>query len=518
MPTVDQVWRQALPGGTEIVGGRGGLYNEVPWVVALRPTPPGFDSLRGGELALIDTATAQRLGVSLAALVISLAERGAGSIAVLGNVPPAVVGYADQRKLPIFCLPAGTDLAALEKRITETVTEERLRLYQREQVLTQTLMGMALAGAAAAAIVDSLAELTGRDVLLLGTDMAPEAASGAADAASGSADADRLVKRLVRLLSPPPASIVGADIEDAAAFIGPVSGREGRTAAYLAVVAPAAKLEEGDRMAVKVGSLALAVEMARRQAVADTENRFRAEMVESLLSGELSERAESERAERLGFDRKLSHAGIAAQVAGQRPDALARRARRLFPEAICHLRGDVLVLLRPVEDSSPSALRKLGQSIARRLADDIGATVSLGIGRAYSGLDGLRISFHEAERALDIGRRLFSPGSVSFFGDLGAYRLLLSMDPGELETFYQENLGRLAEYDSKHGGELMRTLAARLERGTLAETAEALHVHRNTLLYRMQRIREIANLDLEDGDVRLTLFLAIKAGEVLRTA
>ena len=511
MPTIGQVWRQALPGGTEIVGGRGGLYNEVPWVVTLRPTPPGFDSLRGGELALIDTATAQRLGASLAALVISLAERGAGSIAVLGDIPPEVVGYANQRKLPVFHLPAGSDLAALEKRITEIVTEERLRLYQREQELTQTLMGMALAGAAAAAIVDRLAELTGRDVLLLGPDLAPEAASGGADM-------DRLVKRLARLLSPPPVSIVGADIGDAAAFVGPVSGREGRTAAYLAVVAPAAKLEEGDRMALKVGSLALAVEMARRQAVADTENRFRVEMVESLLSGELSERAESERAERLGFDRKLSHAGIAAQVAGHRPDVLARRARRLFPEAICHPRGDVLVLLRPVEDTSPSALRKLGQSIARRLADDIGATVSLGIGRAYSGLDGLRTSFHEAERALDVGRRLFGPGSVSFFGDLGAYRLLLSMDPGELETFYQDNLGRLAEYDSRHGGELMRTLASRLERGTLAETAEALHVHRNTLLYRMQRIREIANIDLEDGDVRLTLYLALKAGEVLRTA
>ncbi len=511
MPTVDQVWRQALPGGTEIAGGRDGLYNEVPWVVTLRPTPPGFDSLRGGELALIDTATAQRLGASLAALVTSLAERGAGSVAVLGNVPPEVVGYADQRKLPVFRLPSGSDLAALEKRITEMVTEERLRLYQREQELTQTLMGLALAGAGAAAIVDRLAELTGREVILLGTDMAPEAASGAADA-------DRLVKRLARLLSPPPASIIGAALGEAAAFVGPVTGREGRTAAYLSVSAPAAELEESDRLAVKVCALALAVEMSRRQAVADTEDRFRAEMVESLLSGELSERAESERAERLGLDQKLSYVGIAVQVAGQRPDALARRARRLFPEALCHPRGDTLVLLRPVAQDSPSALRRVAREVAQRLAEDAGAPVSLGIGRSYAGLGGLRTSFQEAERALAMGRRLFGPGSVSFFGDLGVYRLLLSVHLQELEAFYQEHLGPLAEYDRKHGGELMRTLAARMETATLAETAEMLHIHRNTLLYRLQRISDIAHVDLDDGDVRLTLYLALKAAEVLRAA
>lgn len=510
MPTVDQVWRQALPAGTEIAGGRAGLYGEVPWVVTLRPTPPGFDSLRGGELALIDAATAQRLGASLGALVTSLAERGAGSVAVLGTVTPEVAGYASDRKLPVFRLPPGSDLGALEKRITDMVTEERLRLYQREQEMTQALMGLALGGAGAGAIVERLARLTGRQVLLLGTDLAPEAGSGV--------DADGLAGRLARLLSPAPASIVGVAQEGIAAFVGPVSGKEGRTAAYLAVIAADGQIEEGDRLAVKVGALALAVEMARRQAVTETEDRFRAEMVESLLSGEMSEAAESERAERLGLDPRLNYAGLAAQVAGQRPGTLLRRARRLFPEALCHPRGESLVLLRPVDDASPAALRRLGQAVVRRLSEDTGGQVTLGVGRAYSGLPGLRTSFQEAERALAIGRRLFGPGSASFFGDLGTYRLLLSMDLKELEAFYRESLGRLADYDAKHGGELMRTLAARLERGSLAETAEALHVHRNTLLYRMQRIKEIANLDLEDGDVRLTVHLALKAADILRAA
>ena len=53
--------------------------------------------------------------------------------------------------------------------------------------------------------------------------------------------------------------------------------------------------------------------------------------------------------------------------------------------------------------------------------------------------------------------------------------------------------------------------------GNLTRTAEALHVHRNTLLYRLGRIKEISGLNLEDAEERLALWLALKAHRVLRT-
>ena len=74
------------------------------------------------------------------------------------------------------------------------------------------------------------------------------------------------------------------------------------------------------------------------------------------------------------------------------------------------------------------------------------------------------------------------------------------------------------EYDRQHGGKLMPTLEACLQYPTLAKTAQALHIHRNTLLYRLQRVQEVAGLDLEDGDTRLTLHLALRAGDILRVS
>jgi purine catabolism regulator len=51
--------------------------------------------------------------------------------------------------------------------------------------------------------------------------------------------------------------------------------------------------------------------------------------------------------------------------------------------------------------------------------------ISLALGRRYPGLEGIARSYREAEQGLSLGRRLFGPGQVTFFGDLGIYRLLL---------------------------------------------------------------------------------------------
>lgn len=89
---------------------------------------------------------------------------------------------------------------------------------------------------------------------------------------------------------------------------------------------------------------------------------------------------------------------------------------------------------------------------------------------------------------------------------------------GHKILFYQDSIGPLADYDQQREGELLHTLEAILRYPTLSETAKVLHVHRNTLLYRLQRIQEITNLNLEDGETRLALHLALKAGDVIRVS
>ena len=69
----------------------------------------------------------------------------------------------------------------------------------------------------------------------------------------------------------------------------------------------------------------------------------------------------------------------------------------------------------------------------------------------------------------------------------------------------------LAEYDQQNRGSLVKTVEAYFNHhGNISQTAESLFVHRNTLLYRMDRIQELTQLKLDQANMRLALHLALK--------
>jgi purine catabolism regulator len=140
-----------------------------------------------------------------------------------------------------------------------------------------------------------------------------------------------------------------------------------------------------------------------------------------------------------------------------------------------------------------------------------GAAVSVGAGRVCSGLAGIQQSHQEAKQALTLGRRLGGAGSLTRFEDLGVYRLIFAAEQlPEMRAFHQEALGPLIEYDRAHGGDLLRTLKAFFDaKGGPKEAAGLLDVHRNTVLYRLERIHQITGLELDDAGVRLRLQLAL---------
>ena len=101
------------------------------------------------------------------------------------------------------------------------------------------------------------------------------------------------------------------------------------------------------------------------------------------------------------------------------------------------------------------------------------------------------------------------------------YQLLLALKERNLDNlnqFYQDALGPLVEHDNRKQSDLIRTLNGFFEaNGNLAKAAQDLDVHRNTLVYRLDRISELTELDLDDSDNRLILHLALKTQRVLAT-
>jgi purine catabolism regulator len=117
-----------------------------------------------------------------------------------------------------------------------------------------------------------------------------------------------------------------------------------------------------------------------------------------------------------------------------------------------------------------------------------------------------------------MGTRLFGGGAVIAFADLGLHRLLFAMQgQSELHEFYDDQVSALVEYDKRTGAGLMKTLEAFFRcHGSPTEIAQLLHLHRNTVLYRLRRIEDIGNLRLDNSETRLNLHLCLKLRDVLQ--
>jgi hypothetical protein len=136
-----------------------------------------------------------------------------------------------------------------------------------------------------------------------------------------------------------------------------------------------------------------------------------------------------------------------------------------------------------------------------------------GIGADVPGLERAYTSAAQARLARRAGPVLGT--EVATWAELGPYGVLLRIPPADLdETALPAELQRLLSADPQ--GQLTRTVRAYLDHaGNGPAAAEALHIHRTTLYYRLGRVRELTGLDLDNGRTRLTLHLGLTLADVL---
>jgi DNA-binding PucR family transcriptional regulator len=106
-------------------------------------------------------------------------------------------------------------------------------------------------------------------------------------------------------------------------------------------------------------------------------------------------------------------------------------------------------------------------------------------------------------------------GQVVAVPELGLTGLLAAVSDERLVDYSRRHLGPLTEHDAARKGALVATLRAYLETGEQQHAAQRLRVHPNTLRYRLDRIREITGLDLEDPETRLNLSVALRVQALL---
>ena len=125
----------------------------------------------------------------------------------------------------------------------------------------------------------------------------------------------------------------------------------------------------------------------------------------------------------------------------------------------------------------------------------------------------LQQSYEQAQETLQIAIALGKKQGAIAFQELGLLHWLYCLSPEERSAnIYLTHIETLRTYDAKRNTDLLASLTSYLDHGgALVETAAVLHIHRNTLLHRLERIESICQVDLKDPIQRLNFHVALKS-------
>lgn len=283
----------------------------------------------------------------------------------------------------------------------------------------------------------------------------------------------------------------------------------------------------------------IALEFSKIITKADVEQTFKDHFLADVLLGRVQDTEETiEKGKQFGWDLAKSYEVLCilatdrslenqsneeAQWSPERKQRLVQQVNSLFRfddlKVIVTVLKGVMIVLLPREKSASGSARDTAHSVRQHLIHKFNDLIfTVGIGRFHEGLDGIRKGYAEALQAIKLGKPLGQSGYVHY-DDLGIFRLLGQFhDRKELESLYEETVGKLVEYDSIHQGTLLITLKEYFARNcSLSETAEALYIHVNTMKYRLQKIEQLTELSVHNAEERLLLHMGLKIYQIMQS-
>lgn len=163
--------------------------------------------------------------------------------------------------------------------------------------------------------------------------------------------------------------------------------------------------------------------------------------------------------------------------------------------------GDALTTLNTIRFMNEKA--EVTYDLLKKLGLD--HTITLGVGQYYPELGGLRKSYQDAKLALDVGSKVWSTGHIYHIKQVGMFITLANTSQDRKAELAHQILSPLLRDD-----QLFKTVQAFLACGlNLTEAAEKLHIHRNTLIYRLDKTKKLINLDPRHFDDALQIKLGL---------
>ena len=510
--SLSELFRLAFEDPVDWLNGDPSTHPPLNWVVV------SIADAQQGDLLVVSGEE------DLAALIQQAVEIETAAVLVCGRVSAEL--QLPDCSLPVALLVETSNIQKVQRDLITVMINQNAALVERGILIHDQLSQLVAEGDSLSELVNAIAEFSGRGVIVqdkrLGVlaECPPNEIKGSWD---------EILQQVMMIDSLPDGmrdrklaasqnKIVELEIDKNYSRLVTTINAAGMARGYLSIVAKRGTLDALDRLITEKAAIACAVDMARAKAVREAEKRLKGDLLNALLQEELSPRDAELWVQGMDIDPERAHAALRFAWWGS-PSPSRRRLETIINGEVS--RQGLRVIISPVGaeiicfcegevgDTRPETAFKLGQTVidlgAREYPD---TPILCGIGTLANDLSEWRTSFRQAGQALELARR-FGERKWLYFPNLSVYRLLIQIEHSpELIAFQEEILGNLLANEG--GRELIRTLESYFQHnGNLSQTAETLYIHRNTLIYRMDRIATITGLNLDDPETRLAIQLAL---------
>jgi len=176
--------------------------------------------------------------------------------------------------------------------------------------------------------------------------------------------------------------------------------------------------------------------------------------------------------------------------------------------------NDIVLVKEMKPGYDPKEIDSIAKSIADTVSSEFYTKVNIGIGTAVDNIKDLARSYKEAQVALEVGKVFDTEKNIVSYENLGIGRLIYQLPTTLCEMFLQEvfKRGSLESLDK----ETLQTIQCFFENNlNVSETSRKLFVHRNTLVYRLEKIRKLTGLDLREFEHAITFKVALMVKKYL---
>lgn len=544
--TVQGILRSELLEEAKVVAGEGGSDNKIMGITIME-APDIANWIKGGEFILTSLYTLNTLDKEvLNKMIEGLKEKNVSAIGFKRRkkeeiIPKILIELGNRYNIPIIQLPTKVPFLDIMNPVMANIFNRQMVILKHYKEVHNKFTKLALANKELNTIIDTLSELLKNPVSVY--DRKGKCIYSTDDRLNNYEILEKIQEIKADLpkdlqYSRQKVKYTGFDNIVANQVIVSVK-TVNNLKIYLVISEINRELEELDYITIEHAATVISFDLVKQFSIAQVEKKFESDFIDDLINGNIKGEDELyQKANLIGLDTKHRYIICSLNMSPTNnktilvdnnkklkiQSILYEAVNEYFDKAFVGSRSNKVTILCDIEsfienDVEPSKnikkiLRKIQGKVNSKFASII---ITAGVSNVANSISRVVEHYEESIEALELGELMFNRGSITSFDELGILRLLCKVEKQiNLKNYIPKELIELLEYDKSNNSDLLYTLETFINLGCNAsKAAKEMYMHYKTIMYRLDKIKTITDLDVGDHEKMLEIQIGLKILKIL---